>query len=294
MRRAVHRLEREVVLLGLAVLHEEHVLAVRAPVPGDLPETLVVHERGLYLLVAVRQAEVAHGVRENVDQLRPLVGPEHRAGREVMEVEEVELLPQAAVVALARLLLLLEPGVQLLLVEEGGPVDALQLRIAVIAAPVRAGDVEQLDYADLAGRRRMRAQAEVDPVAMAVEGEGLRALVEDVLDDLDLELLAELAEELQRLLARDLLAHEGEVLAQLLVGSLLDALEIVGSERFLAEEVVIETLLGVRADGDLGAGEEPLDHARDHVRRVVADEIETFLVLAGDDAQLAAVLEGTG
>src|SRR5256885_13518834 len=35
------------------------------------------------------------------------------------------------------------------LVEESGPVDPLQLRVAVVAAPVRAGDVEQLDYADL-------------------------------------------------------------------------------------------------------------------------------------------------
>jgi len=48
---------------------------------------------------------------------------------------------------------------------------------------------------------------------VAVEGEGLRALVEDVLDDLDLELLAELLEELQCLLARDLLAQERQVLA---------------------------------------------------------------------------------
>src|SRR5712671_3568314 len=170
-----------------------------------------------------------------------------------MEMEEIQLLAELAVVALARFLLLLEPGVQLLLVEEGGPVDALELRIAVIAAPVGAGDVEQLDDADLPGRGRVRAEAEIDPAAVAVEGERLRALVEDVLDDLDLELLAELVEEPQRLLARHLLAHERKVLAHLLVGRGLDLLQILRSERLLAEEVVIEAFLGVRPDGDLGA-----------------------------------------
>src|SRR6266850_1294136 len=93
-------------------------------------------------------------------------------------------------------------------------------------APVRAGDAEQLDHADPARRRRVRPQAEVHPVAVRVEGQRLRALVEDVLDDLELELLAELLEQLQGLLARDLLAHEGQVLADLLVGGLLDLLQI--------------------------------------------------------------------
>ena len=47
----------------------------------------------------------------------------------------------------------------------------------------------------------------------------------------------------------------------------------------------------MRADGDLGAREEALHDARHHVRGVVADEVEAFLVPVGDDAQLAAVLE---
>jgi len=73
-----------------------------------------------------------------VEQERPAVGPEHRPRRCRVEGEEVQLLAELAVVALLRLLLLLQPGVEVLLVEEGGAVDALQLRIAVVAAPVRA------------------------------------------------------------------------------------------------------------------------------------------------------------
>ena len=60
VRRAVHRLQREVVRvfvtrgLRLAVLDEEHVLLVLAPVAADLPQALVVEERRLDLDVAVR------------------------------------------------------------------------------------------------------------------------------------------------------------------------------------------------------------------------------------------------
>src|SRR2546429_3955668 len=60
--------------------------------------------------------------------------------------EEVQLLAQLAVVALARLLLLLEPGIEVLLVEESRAVDALELRVAMVSAPVRARHVEQLDH----------------------------------------------------------------------------------------------------------------------------------------------------
>ena len=262
--------------------------------PAPLPERLVVHERRLDLLVAVAKAEAAHRVAQRLEQQRPPVRPEDRARRRRMEGEQVQLTPQLAVVAPARLLLLLEPGLEVLLLEEGRPVDSLELRIAVIAAPVGTRDVEQLDDADLPRRRRVRPEAEVHPVAVGVERQRLRALAEDVLDDLLLERLAEPVEELQGFFARDFLAHEGKVLADLLVGRLLDLLQILRRERLLAEEVVIEALFRVRADGHLRAGEEPLDDARHHVRRVVTDEVEPLLLLAGDHRQLAAAVQRTG
>src|SRR5439155_7598611 len=171
-----------------------------------------------------------------------------RSGRRGMEGKEVQLAAELAVVPLARLLLLLEPGVEVLLVEEGGPVDALELRIAVVAAPIGPGHAEQLDDADPSRRGRVGAEAEIDPVAVRVERQRLGPLAEDVLDDLELEFLAQLLEELEGLLPRDLLAHEGEVLADLLVRRLLDLLQILRRERFLAEEVVVEAVLRVRAD----------------------------------------------
>ena len=300
VRGAVHRLERErralvdVLLLRLRVEHQEHVLAVLAPVAAPLPEHLVEHERRLDLLVAVAQAEAAHRVRQGVEEQRSAVRPEHRSRCRGMEGEEIQLLAQLAVVALARLLLLFEPGVEVLLVEERRAVDPLELRIAVVSTPVGAGHVEQLDDADPARRRSVRPEAEVHPVAVRVERQRLRALAEDVLDDLLLERLAQLVEELQRLLSRDLLAHEGKVSLDLLVGGLLDLLQIFRRERLLAEEVVVEAVLRARAYGDLRARKEPLHHARHHVGGVVADQIEALALPARDHGQLPAAAERAG
>src|SRR5215475_756563 len=118
MRRTVHRLEAEVVLAGLAVEDQEHVLPVLAPVPALLPERLVVEERGLDLLVAVFTGPAAHPLGEHLVEDRALGAPEGGARGLGEELEQVELPPQLAVVPLPRLLLLLQPGVEVLLVEE--------------------------------------------------------------------------------------------------------------------------------------------------------------------------------
>ena len=55
--------------------------------------------------------------------------PERGARRERMHHEQIELLPQHAMVALLRFLDLVEVGVEIFLGIEGRPVDALQLRI---------------------------------------------------------------------------------------------------------------------------------------------------------------------
>src|SRR3546814_7757314 len=84
-------------------------------------------------------------------------------------MEEVHLAAEAPVVALFSLLQHGEVGLELLLVLPAGAVDALELRVARVAAPVGAGDLHQLErMPELAGRRQVRADAEVEPVALAV------------------------------------------------------------------------------------------------------------------------------
>ena len=132
---------------------------------------------------------------------RPALGmPEDRARPFLLEMEEVHLARELAMVAPLRLLELLEIGVELLLLRERRGVDARQHRLRRIAAPIGARDLHQLErVADLAGRGHVRAAAEVGPLALAVELDLL--IGGNRVDQLDLERLALLLEKALRLVA---------------------------------------------------------------------------------------------
>ena len=74
----------------------------------------------------------------------------------------------------------------------------------------------------------------------------------------------------------------GEALAALLdlLHLLLDGLEVLGRERLLDVEVVVEAVLDRRADAELGLGEQLLHGLRHDVRGGVAQDVEA--VLGGD------------
>ena len=90
-------------------------------------------------------------------------------GRFLLDVEEIELRAELAVVALLRLLEHLQVRVLLLLLRPGGAVDALEHLVLRVAAPVGAGDLHELEDLQLAGRRHVRPAAEVDEVALPVQ-----------------------------------------------------------------------------------------------------------------------------
>ncbi len=81
------------------------------------------------------------------------------------------------------------------------------------------------------------------------------------------------------------------VLRNDLVHLRFDLREIVGRERCLAREVVIEAVLDGRPDGDLRARIKLLHRHRENMRAVVADQFERFGILARDDAHLGVAFE---
>src|SRR5919109_804475 len=70
--------------------------------------------------------------------------PERRAGRVLREMEQVEVWPEHTMITPLRLLEPLEVRVEIRLRVEGGAVDARQLRVLLVAAPVRAGKAREL------------------------------------------------------------------------------------------------------------------------------------------------------
>ncbi len=271
MPRAVHRLEPP----GLAlVLDEEHVLAELLPVAGGDPELRVVDQRRLHLDVAAARVLPAAEILERVPDHHALRVPERRARRVLVEVDEVELDAEAAMVAPLRLLERGEVGVEVGLVVEGGAVDPRQLRVVRVAAPVRAGEAGELHGLDRLRVLQVRAAAEVGEVALRVEGDRPVGGV----DELDLVRLALGLEPGARLVGRYLLARPRAALGELAAELLLDPLERLLADRLGELEVVVEAVVDRRPDRDLHARVEPPDGLGKQVRGRVAEDGERVRV----------------
>ena len=132
-------------VLGHLVGDDEHVLAILAPVAGLLPLARVHQLRRLHLAIAGRVEPAAHIGFELAPDDIALGVPEDRAVRLGLEVEQVHLLADLAMVALGRLLEPDEMRVELLPVEPAGAVDARQHRVLLVAAPIGARDAGQLE-----------------------------------------------------------------------------------------------------------------------------------------------------
>src|SRR5262245_12422957 len=96
--------------------------------------------------------------------------PEGLPNRLLLHVEEVHLPPELAVIALLRLLQSFQVGLEFLLIAPSGAVDALELWVPRIAAPIGPGDLGQPEaLADFPGRCEMGPAAQVVPVAVIVD-----------------------------------------------------------------------------------------------------------------------------
>ena len=294
--RAVHRLQREnAVVLGVVAgdRHLEHVVAVPAPVAGRLPQALVEHLRRVDLLIALLVEPAAHIADETLEHLPALGMPEHDARPLLLEMEQVHLAAEPAMVALLGLRQHVKIGIELRLVGPGGAVDARQHRIVAVAAPIGAGHRHQLEgVADLAGRGHVRPAAQVEPFALRID---LQVLAfGNGVDQLDLVALALVAEHFfgaraipdllgERPVARDDLAH-----------LLLDFREVVRREGLIAGEIVVEAVLDDRPDRHLRARPQFLHRLGEHMRGIVADELERTRIVAGDDLDVAGRAERIG
>ena len=127
----------------------------------------------------------------------------------------------------------------------------------------------------------MRAAAEVEPVALLVDLE--RLVGRNGVDQLDLEILAFVAEDFLGLLARPDLFSEGPVARNDLLHLFFDDGQVFQRERLVAEEVVIESVLDHRADGDLRAGPQRLHRFGQNVRGVVPDQLQRARVVAVEE-----------
>src|SRR5476651_1889413 len=295
--RAVHRLQREDALRRVGdelaqaflVLAEIHVLAELLPVARGFPQAAVVELRRLHLDIAAG-LELASQVRLERAPERPALGvPVDHAGGVFLLMEEAHLAAEPAMVALLGLLDAQQVGLEVLVREEDRAVDALELRLGRVAAPVGARHLRELErLAQLARRRQVRTEAHVEPVALLVDGDDL--VPRQLVGPLGFELLAVIDEVLLDLGTVPHLAHDRQVAVDDLGHALFDLGEVLRREGLGADEVVIETFLGRGAERDLRAGEEFLDGLRQHMRRIVAQQLERVGIFGRHDADLGVMV----
>ena len=305
VRRAVHRLERHplrlvrnhraiVIDIGHFVGNDEHVLAIFAPVAGLFPLPGVHDLRRLDLAIAGGIEPAPHiGLEGAIDDKAARV-PEDAAMGFFLQVEQIHLAAQLAMVALRRFLEPRQMRLELLLVEPAGAIDAGQHRIGLIAAPIGARHPRQLERLriKLAGRWQMRPAAHVEPVfARPIDGQILVARQFGGPFSLEaFALLLPAADELlaaphlagDRLVGGNQRAHLGFDRRQVLVGE-----RAIAPVNFWGREIIIKAIVGRWAKGDLRAGEQPLHRFGEQMRIIMPRQFERVgLVLRRHQRQL--------
>ena len=273
---AVHGLEA---VLGVVELHGRiHVFGVVALVAADLPELAAHDVRGEDHIVTAADTFFAHPVFHGLADEAALGVPEDEAGAgDLLDAEEVELLAEHAMVARLDLFQMLEVSFEVLGVEEGGAVDALELLVLLVAEPVGAGDGGDLEGLDAAGGGDVRAAAEVGEVAVFVEGD-LIAGFGEALDEVDLHELALRGVVGEALFAGFVHADEGLVAGDDLGHAGFDGGEVGFGERGVAVDVVEEAVVGGGAVAEFGLGKELEDGGGHDVRGGVAKDFERGFV----------------
>ena len=184
----------------------------------------------------------------------------------------------------------LEVGVEILLRVERRAVDARELRVLRVAAPVCAGQRRELDGLDRIGALQVRTAAEVDEISLLVQ----RNRAFGIVDELDLVGLAVCLEAHAGRIPIDRRALPGAALLDLAVDLILEALEVLVRDRLGEVEVVVEAVVDRRADRDLGTRIEPLHGLGQQVGGRVPQYVERVGIVAvarGQDLNAGAVLE---
>src|SRR6516225_3042980 len=154
----------------------------------------------------------------------------------------------------------------------GGAVDALQLRVSLVAAPIGARHIHQLErLSEMTGRGQMRAGTQIDKAALPVDADLL--VLWYLGDVLGLVALADLAEISDRGFPVPDLTGDRFVAAHDLAHPRLDLFKILRCKGLAAGEIVMKTGLRSRAEGDLGLRVQLLDCFSHDMRSVVAQNL---------------------
>ena len=249
---------------------------------GFFPQGTVKDLRPLHFFVAVFAQFGAHIVLDlAVDD--PAFGvPENHARRFFLQVEEIKLFADAAVVAFFRFRLLQQVLVEGFLVGKGDAVDALQRFAAGIAAPVGAREFGQFECLDVPHVRHVRPTAHINVFLVVIEANFLDAVVE-VVNEADFEIFVTLVKGLARLGdGRPHFFHRVTGRCQLFHAR-FQFFQIFRGKAVFAVDIVVEAVFDHRPDDHFRVRPQLFQRVAEQVRGGVADDVHPRLFFGGDD-----------
>ena len=193
--------------------------------------------------------------------------------------------------AALRLFELMKVGVELLLVEKCRAVDALERMRVLVPLPARPCDAQQFHRLDAAGRRDVRAAAEIQELAGAIGGEDRLGLLPN---QFALQELSLLLEELEPFVFAEGDALVGEVCANELLHLQLDLREVGFGERLRAIKIVKKSRIGRRTDARVRVGIKLQDRRGKQVCGGMAVDFEPLGRIRRDQLDGRALLEPRG
>ena len=178
--------------------------------------------------------------------------PEHRTLSLFLQVEEIHLAADFAVIALFGFLDHGQVGFELFFIGPARAVNALQHFVIAVATPIGTGKFGQLErLSQLAGRGQMRPTAQIFPVALTIDGNCLFA--GNIGNDFGLVNLANFAEMGNRFRPIPNFSDNRLIAPDNVVHALFDGFQIVQTERGFTGKVVKEAVFNHRPDGHLRA-----------------------------------------
>ena len=253
---------------------EIHVFPVMIPVAGPDPQLPVQDHGGHDLFVMVFAVHLVPVFQNGVADAHAVGMEEGEAGAFIVHAEDIQLFAQFAVVAFLCFFQHVQIFVQLFLAGEGGAVNTLQHLVLFVAPPVSARQAHQFKSFYTAGGRAVGAGAQVGEVALGVQADnGVFRQVVDQFYFIDFLFRCKAG---QRVLAGHFAADQRDILFNDFCHFLFNSGQIFRCEDMFAVDIVIETGIDGRADGEFYAREQMLDGLGHHVGRGMADGMKAF------------------
>ena len=269
---------------------EVHVFFVVIPVTGGFPQ-LPVHDHGGHdFLVTVLAMDFSPVIDQGIPDDHAVRQEEGEARAVIAEHEQAQLFAQFPVIPFFSFFHHVQVRFQVFLAGKSRTIDPLQHLVVFITPPVGTGNAHQFEGFHTAGGRAVRTGAQVGEIALGIGTD--HSIFRQVFDQFHLVGLISSLEFGQSLCPGQFLADQRIVGFDDLVHFFFNGPQIFRREHVVAVQVIVKAFFNGRSDGKFGAGEQVLDSLGHHMGSRMADGMQPFLAVRGDEFHLGIMIQG--